>query len=262
MNLLYKFFVSFISHSGQVDPSLNLLLIAVLGILVNIPAVIVFRRLIDRKSLLSLGFQFKKYERHAYSGLLTAAFIFGLGTLILVSSGFLHFIDFNFSGQDLMLYLLIMALVAISEETVVRGYILNNLLESVPKWIALLITAVLFSLLHWFNPGITWMSLLGIFTGGILLGLNYIYTKNLWFGIFLHFAWNYLQGPVLGYEVSGIETDSMLIQSISGPVWLTGGPFGFEASLLSTLIILPVIFLFYIFYKKNELALIRNANNL
>ena len=255
MNILYNLLKPIITHSGQADPSLKLLLIAILGCIVNLPVVFLFRKLIDRKTFLSLGFQFKTYEKHGYSGLLTAIFIFGLGTLILLSTGILHFIDFSFSGQDMMLYILIMALVAISEETVVRGYLLNNLLESFPKWIALMISATAFSLIHLLNPGFTWISLLGIFTGGILLGLNYMYTGNLWFGIFLHFGWNFLQGPVLGYNVSGIETESLLIQSTNGPDWLTGGAFGFEGSLLSTLVILPAIAYFSFYYRRNEWAL-------
>jgi membrane protease YdiL (CAAX protease family) len=241
--------------SGQTDPSLDLLLMAFLGLAFNIPAVLVFRRLVDRKSVKSLGFEWDHYRQHALTGLLVSVFILCSGTLVLQATGNLHFIDLAFFPKDLILYILIMLLIAISEETVVRGYILNNLLESFPKWISLLISAGLFAALHLFNPGFSWLSLIGIFAGGILLGLNYIYTKNLWFGIFLHFGWNFVQGPLLGYEVSGYETDSLLVQSINGPGWLTGGAFGFESSLLSSLLIIPVVVFLSLSYRKNETGL-------
>jgi membrane protease YdiL (CAAX protease family) len=240
---------------GQPDPALKLLLLAFLSFAFNIPAVVVFRRLVDRKSIQSLGFEWDHHRQHALTGLLVSVFILCSGTLVLQATGYLHFIELAFYPKDLMLYILVMLLIAVSEETVVRGYILNNLLESFPKWISLLISAGLFAALHWFNPGFSWLSMVGIFIGGLLLGLNYIYTKNLWFGIFLHFGWNFLQGPLLGYEVSGYETDSLLVQSLNGPRWLTGGTFGFESSLLSSLLIIPVVVFLSFYYRKNETGL-------
>ncbi len=74
------------------------------------------------------------------------------------------------------------------------------------KWVALLITSVLFALFHEANPDVSVFAIINILFAGILIGLNYIFTKNLWFGICFHFAWDYFQGPVLGYEVSGVET--------------------------------------------------------
>lgn len=252
VKMIYDLLKGFITHNGQTDPTLDLLLQSILGFAINIPSVMLFRRLIDRKTVMSLGFDWTNFKGHAITGLLVSIFILCLGTLILQASGFLHFADWAFYPKDLMLYILVMLLVAFSEETVIRGYILNNLLDSFPKWVSLLVSASLFSLLHLNNPGFSWLSMLGIFTGGILLGLNYIYTKNLWFGIFLHFGWNFLQGPILGYEVSGLETDALLVQSTTGPAWLTGGPFGFEGSLLSSFLILVVTTLLILFYTRNQ----------
>jgi membrane protease YdiL (CAAX protease family) len=262
MNIVYNLLLPLVTPAaGQPDPGLNLLLITFLSFAINIPAVIIFRLLIDRKSVKSLGFNWDHYRQHALTGLLVSVFILCSGTLLLQATGYLHFIELSFYPKDLMLYILVMLLIAISEETVVRGYILNNLLESFPKWISLLISASLFAALHWFNPGFSWLSMVGIFAGGILLGLNYIYTKNLWFGIFLHFGWNYLQGPILGYEVSGMETDSLMVQSINGPAWLTGGHFGFESSMLSSLLIIPVVLFLSLYYRKNESGLQSQISN-
>ena len=256
-NLLYKLLKPFAQNGDHIDPSINLLLIGFLSFITSVPAVIVFRKLVDRKTVKSLGFGWNGNSQHAWTGFFVALLILSSGTLILLLAGNLHFIAFDFYWKDIMLYVLVMLLVAIAEELVIRGYILNNLLESFPKWIALFISATLFALFHLLNPDFNWLSMLGIFIGGLLLGVNYIYTRNLWYSIFLHFAWNFLQGPILGYKVSGMETDSALTQNINGPVWLTGGPFGFEASVLSSLLLLIVFGFLFFYYRKNEHAFAR-----
>ncbi|HLY72355.1 MAG TPA: CPBP family intramembrane glutamic endopeptidase, partial [Puia sp.] len=143
-----------------------------------------------------------------------------------------------------------LVIIAFIEEIVFRGYILNNLMQSFNKWIALLISASLFALAHSLNPGSNLLSVGGLFLAGILLGINYIYTKNLWFAIFFHLGWNFLQGPVLGYKVSGINLPALLEQEIKGDPSITGGDFGFEASMINILLLLIAISVLYFIYEK------------
>jgi uncharacterized protein len=142
--------------------------------------------------------------------------------------------------------------VAVSEETVFRGYILNNLAQSVNKWVALGISALLFALFHAGNPGITQLALLNLFLAGLLLGLNYLYTQNLWFAIMFHFSWNFFLGPVLGYEVSGLPLNSLLQQSIQGPDWITGGEFGLEGSVLDGIFSIVSFTLLLVIYRRHS----------
>jgi membrane protease YdiL (CAAX protease family) len=145
--------------------------------------------------------------------------------------------------------------VAFMEELVFRGYLLNNLMQSVNKWLALLITALLFAVVHISNPDVTILPVLNVFVAGLLLGINYIYTKNLWFSIFFHFIWNVFQGPVLGYEVSGFDMPFILEQNLEGPALLTGGEFGFEGSIICLLlIILFTTWFAYTFSQRYKLA--------
>lgn len=194
--------------------------------------VYVFRRAIDRQSFRSLGFEWKHHERDAGIGLLLGLVLLGIESLILYFTGHLAWTGVTVNFTDLFSGMMIMLLVAISEETVFRGYILNNLMQSINKWVALAISSLLFALFHAGNPGITPLALLNIFLSGLVLGLNYVYTKNLWFAIMFHFSWNFFLGPVLGYEVSGLGLSSLLEQDITGPDWLTGGEFGLEGSVL------------------------------
>lgn len=198
--------------------------------------VLVFRGLVDRRPFSTLGWQWKGNDIHFYTGIALAIAMLGSGTLVLAAMGEIEWMDYQFNGIDFALALGLMVMVAISEELVFRGYILTNLLENMKPYYSLLFSAVLFAIFHSGNPGSNWLTTLNIFLAGILLGLNFIYTRNLWFGIAFHFAWNFLQGPVLGYEVSGLELKSMLIHTSTTNQLLTGGNFGFEGSLINTIL--------------------------
>lgn len=211
----------------------------------------VMRWVLDRQSIFSLGFAWKGFNSDAFSGLFTALFILCLGSLVLVALHYLHFTGIALNISNLAWGILLFIVVAIAEEVIFRGYLLNNLLQSFNKWVALGIASAVFALGHATNPNISVLSVANIFVAGILLGVNYIYTKNLWFGIFLHFAWNYFQGPILGFDVSGFETGGLLQQTISGPSTITGGAFGFEGSLICLLLeILVIIFLIRFYERK------------
>ncbi|MEJ7678856.1 MAG: CPBP family intramembrane glutamic endopeptidase [Segetibacter sp.] len=134
----------------------------------------------------SLGFKWKGYSNEAGLGFFAALALLGVGSIILVTGGYLSFIGASFSPGTLLLEIAIMIIVAFVEELLFRGYLLNNLMQSMNKWGALSITAALFSLFHGSNPDITFFAVINIFLAGILLGINYIFTKNLWFSILFH----------------------------------------------------------------------------
>lgn len=72
-----------------------------------------------------------------------------------------------------------------------------------------------------------------------MLGASYIYTRNLWFPIGLHWFWNWLQGPLLGYGVSGIKIEEpVLTLRFFGPDMMSGSSFGFEGTLLCTVLMI------------------------
>jgi uncharacterized protein len=209
------------------------------------------RRFIDRKSFASLGFVWKGYSNEAGLGFFGALAILGIGSIILVVSGYISFISAEFDIPPLLLEIVMMVVVAFVEELLFRGYLLNNLLESMNKWLALAISSTLFALFHEANPDVSVFAIINIMLAGVLLGLNYIFTKNLWFGICFHFAWNYFQGPVLGYDVSGLKLTSIVQQTVTGPEVWTGGPFGFEGSLLCPVLFILAISIFtYLFFKR------------
>ncbi|MDB5246035.1 MAG: family intrarane metalloprotease [Segetibacter sp.] len=214
---------------------------------------LLMRKVVDRKSFKSLGFTWKGYSNEAGLGFFASVAMLGIGSLILVALGYLDFISASVDAGPLLLEIAIMVVVAFVEELSFRGYLLNNLMQSMNKWVALGISALLFAAFHGTNPDVTVFAIINIFLAGVLMGLNYIFTKNLWFSIFFHFAWNYFQGPLLGYEVSGLKLTSVLQQSLTGPELWTGGKFGFEGSLLCPLLLIVAILLFsYTFLKRYQ----------
>jgi uncharacterized protein len=228
----------------------------IINAVLSVVIVWAFRKIIDRQSLFSLGFDFNKYGAHAAVGFFLGILLLCTGTLILYFTKNLQWVDINFNGNDLFISFGLMIIVALYEEVVFRGYILNNLLVSVNKWVALFISAALFALAHSANPDFSILAAVNIFLAGILLGVNYIYTKNLWFAVMLHFSWNFFQGPILGYEVSGLNLQSLLQHEIHGSELLTGGKFGFEGSLLAAILyIVAIAALVWIYHKKYQLKL-------
>jgi uncharacterized protein len=217
---------------------------------VSLLLVLLFRRLLDRQSMISLGFSFHQNGASAAIGFLTGLFILCAGTLFLYFNKNLQWTDVSFSATDLFTSAVGMLIVAVTEELVFRGYLLNNLLQSMNKWVALVLTSLLFAIMHGTNPNISVIALLNIFIAGLLLGINYIYTNNLWYAILLHFTWNFLQGPVLGYEVSGVNLESILHQQLEGNPLLTGGVFGFEGSIVATVLTAACFTTYAIVYSK------------
>ena len=86
---------------------------------------------------------------------------------------------------------------------------------------------------------------------GCMIGVHYLYTSNLWFPISLHLFWNWIQGPILGYDVSGMKLTPTLI-NITLPadnVW-NGGMFGFEGSVVCTILMLIFIACVIFYFQK------------
>ncbi len=230
----------------------NLLPVQITTMLGTILVTLFFRKVIDRRSFKSLGWEIAGKQKDAAIGFVLGALLIAIGFVVLYSLGMLTVDSVQFLPGMMILYFLFMICVSINEELAVRGYMLPSLMESVGKYGALIITALVFSLMHALNPNITLISGINIFLAGILLGSYYIYKRNLWFPIMLHLSWNFFQGPVFGFEVSGHDLDGLVTQSIAGNELLTGGDFGFEGSLLLTVLQLLAIAWIHFKYVGDE----------
>lgn len=210
-----------------------------------------FRKYVDKNTFSSLGFHKYFFKKDIFVGFILGFLIMVLGFTCLLLSDQIKFLNVHFNLLDFLLSIGIFVFVAISEETFLRGYILSNLMVSFNKYIALIISALIFSLMHAANPSYNLIGMFGLFIAGLVFGLPYIYTKSLWFPIALHFSWNFFQGTIFGFNVSGKDTYSLItIKENFSNIW-NGGAFGFEASMLSIFFqLLGLLFVFFIFKNR------------
>jgi membrane protease YdiL (CAAX protease family) len=125
---------------------------------------------------------------------------------------------------------------AIVEELTFRGLIFQGVEQLGGRWIALAATSLLFGGVHLLNPGATlWSGLAIAIEAGVLLGAAFMWRRNLWFVIGLHFAWNTIEG-LLGIPVSGHREPGLISTTARGADLITGGAFGIEASIVPVLI--------------------------
>ena len=145
---------------------------------------------------------------------------------------------------------------AIIEETLFRGIIFRIPEEKLGSYISLLISALIFGALHISNPNSSLSAGTGLaIQAGLLLGAAYIYSRNLWFPIAIHFAWNFTQSAIFGANVSGNAISKTLITSkIEGAEWFTGGQFGPEGSIQATIFcLIATIVLLVLSHKEGKI---------
>jgi membrane protease YdiL (CAAX protease family) len=129
-----------------------------------------------------------------------------------------------------------------AEEIAVRGYPLQVLAESRGPGAAAVATGVAFGLLHAGNPGANPAGLAIIALNGVLLAWVVVRTGSLWLACGYHGGWNLMAAVVLGLRDSGaVHEGSLLRTELTGPAWLTGGGFGFEASPVTAVVELVVL---------------------
>ena len=188
----------------------------------------------DHLPVADLGLSLKGRAKDIFWGTFVALAIYAVGFGILYAIGEVEIAAVHFSAYELLLSWILMLLVALTEEIAFRGFVLGHLLAAgVNRFVALFLSSALFSLMHIFNPNFSLIAFLNILLAGILIGSTYIYTRNLW---------NWLQGPILGFEVSGGRLGGTLLSlELPEENIINGGTFGFEGSILCTALMIIAI---------------------
>lgn len=188
-------------------------------------------------SLLGMSLRGRGKDLLAGLGVAVLLYVVGFGTSLLM--GTVEIASVQWVPRDLLGTLLFFLLVAVTEEVMLRGFVLGRMLSAgMNRFVALFLSSALFSAMHLFNPNFALLPFVNILLAGCLLGASFLYTRNLCFPVVLHWFWNWLQGPVLGYEVSGMDSgETLLTLRLTGSDLLTGGSFGFEGSLLCTVLL-------------------------
>lgn len=143
---------------------------------------------------------------------------------------------------------------AIWEEAIFRGMLFRVVAERWGPGVALTLSAAIFGGLHLINPGATWLGVIAIAVeAGIMLGLAFLLTRNLWLAIGIHWGWNFAEGGIFGSAVSGTVAHGWIKVAPTGPELLTGGAFGLEASLPAIVIGITTSMLFLILLRRRAL---------
>jgi hypothetical protein len=208
-------------------------------------SILLARIFLDRRSISSLGL---KWDRGALTDLTvgTAIPLVMMGMIYWLewSLGWLTFegfawdvenpgtVAFNMAGMFLFFIL-----VGWNEELLSRGYHLQTIASGTNRFWGVILSSLIFGLLHIGNPNATWVSAAGIFLAGLFMAYAYLRTGQLWLSIGLHIGWNFFEGPVFGFPVSGLNTFHSTHITVTGPELWTGGAFGPEAGL----IVLPAL---------------------
>ena len=184
-------------------------------------------KIAPRKDISSIG-----------NGLFIGFSYFIIVTVTMSLCGYYHIKSIQFDWEKQLFSFTLFFLVAVSEEIFFRGILFRMINRRWNIWAALVISALIFGGLHILNDNATlWSSIAIAIEAGSLLGAAYAYSKNIWLPIGIHWIWNYTQGNILGFPVSGEDNlTSIITPEISGPQWLTGGSFGAEASVISAVI--------------------------
>ncbi len=222
--------------------------------------VFAFRRFIDRRSFRALGFQMTRgWWQEALAGFGFTIVAWGAIFVLSLAFGAATITGFAWERGDwlavlgaLVNGLLFNVLIGIAEETDARGYILQNLAEGIRFVPAVIVSSAYFAVLHLLNPGAGWTSTVGIFFAGILLALGYYVTRRLWFSIGMHAAWNFAEGPLFGFPVSGIDMGGLFDLNITGPDWLIGGAFGPEAGALAIAVEIAMIVALWMWSQRTK----------
>lgn len=156
-------------------------------------------------------------------------------------------------------YLVYYMIVACFEELLFRSFPLRVFSERYPAAIAIVISSLLFGLAHLGNESFNWLAMTNITLAGILFAIFILQKGNISWAIGLHFGWNFTQGTLLGYQVSGNDSPGLLLAKPLGESYLSGGDFGIESSIFCTIIMLIVIAFMLFMYKivpiyENEIS--------
>lgn len=188
--------------------------------------------------------------RHLGTGLLTGLVYFAIIAAILFLTGCYKAAYASPSWACIFANFCFYFLVACGEEVIFRGILFRLIDERFGFWWAIGASALLFGFAH---ISTLWDSIAIAIEAGLLLGAAYKYAGSLWLPIGIHWAWNFTQGNVLGFAVSGHDKEESIFDAVtSGPSILTGGEFGPEASIIAVLLgaALSAFFIWKICRKK------------
>jgi membrane protease YdiL (CAAX protease family) len=248
--------LTFLFLSQQINQELSELLVGALSFSVALLVIYLYLKL-DKRSFTDIGSGFhtgwyKKLIKGSIVGIAAMLLIFAAMLL----SGLAAIRGLNETNLKVVIIklavgiVLYLPVVAYTEELLTRGYIYHFLKTKFSIAGAVMITSMVFALMHIFNPNVTPLAFFNIFMAGIVLNLLVLRDGKIWSAVGFHFGWNYTMGMVFASPVSGGKEDGIIKLSLKGYELLTGGAFGIEGGFICTVVL--ALLSCYLIYRNEE----------
>jgi len=209
-------------------------------------------RLLERRVVTEMSL--RHLPREAGIGLATGfAAIGGIFLVIFLAGGYSS--GPAHPGLPVLFTIVSITMLAFLEEVLFRGVLYRILEEWLGTVMALLLSALLFGLMHIPNVAATPLGIASAVFGGAMVGMLFTWTRRLWVPTFFHTAWNLGQVTLVG-KVSGTEDFVGLFHGrLEGPRLLVGSAFGVEDSLLGVIVPLAIfLVLFVLAHRRGRLV--------
>lgn len=212
---------------------------------------------IEKRSLFSMGFNKRGFLPEYLIGAAVGAVMISLPALVSVLTGAAT-LTFNSNVNPLIIVLFFLAFVlqAMGEEVLFRGYLLNTLSRRTHVWIAIILSSLMFALMHLSNANFGIIPFINITLFGIFAAVYMLKRGSIWGVAAIHTVWNFMQGNIFGFSVSGNPKFNSVFDATLGEVGsiLSGGKFGLEGGLGATIVLLiALVVVLAMPAKKSEL---------
>ena len=198
-------------------------------IVVLIAAYLGYVRWVERRAPFELSLHGAPKE--AGVGFLLGASVIGVSVAVLAGLGLYRVDGINLEVTWIR-YLVTFLAVAILEEMIFRVLLFRLIEKSLGSVLAIILSTAVFGLAHLINPNASWIAAVSLTLSSVILVAGFVLTRRLWLCMGLHWSWNLTQA-LCSLPVSGSETTGLLKGHTSGSVWLSGGGFGIEASVVT-----------------------------
>lgn len=227
-----------LEQAYQTNPPMAQLYAEFTGVIAILFAAFLLVTYVDKRPFVSLGFELRLMFRDVLLGITVGICWLALSIGVLFIFGWVSpQSSTSISFSVLILAGIAVLLNAITQEMLARGYIFQTIQTHFGAIPAIVLSSILFAALHVGAIQGSWLAALNVFGAGILFGTAYAVSKSLWLPIAIHFAWNFMLGPVLGLSISGQNPFLVNWQlcRLEGPALYTGGGFGLEGGIIVTL---------------------------
>jgi membrane protease YdiL (CAAX protease family) len=211
--------------------------------------------LIERRPLLAYGYQGSARAVRFISGLVWGFVALSVLVFVLWKSGLLAFDGVQLHGAAIWEYALgwglLFVVVAVFEESTLRGYLQFTLTRGIGFWWGALLLSCLFGFSHGTNPGETPVGLFGAAAVGLLFCLSLWYTGSLWWALGCHASWDWAESYFYGTSDSGLVSQGHLLgEHPTGARLWSGGTTGPEGSLLVLALLAVMALLMWLWWGR------------